>query len=326
MANNTNYTVRAEQLTEGSQILVSGKLSFSRLARAIDGDALVEHIARARARGQKHPTTKPHTTVTITDAQVLPAVAGQHTLEEQFVFEHFYTVGQGENAGKTAYGIDNLGTKLPNYFAKQADGTYTQVKLERDLAVGLDVLLVLNVFKSANFDNRGIGIAEIYIQEPIRYYGGGSIDRNALAARGIVVVGAVQTVDSDDLPPIDAPVDVNQDAYVAPPTSIGAPAVIPAPAPAPIPVAAPVQTAPALPVVPQPVQPAAPVAAPAPAQPAVAAETQAEKIARLEAELAARRAANAATEGAGGGASAFDPVPSPSPWEAGVPAGISFPA
>lgn len=315
MANNNNYTVRAEQLTEGNQILVSGKLSFSRLARAIDGDALIEHIARARARGQKHPTTKPHTTVTITDAQVLPAVAGQHTLEEQFVFEHFYTVGQGENAGKTAYGIDNLGTKLPNYFAKQADGNYAQVKLERDLAVGLEVLLVLNVFKSANFDNRGIGVAEIYIQEPLRYYGGGSIDRNALAARGIVVVGAVQTVDSDDLPPIETPVDVNQDAYVVPPTSIGAPAVIPAP------VSTPVQAAPAAPVAPQVVR----TAPPAPAQPAAPSETQAEKIARLEAELAARRAANAATESAGGGASAFDPVPSTSPWEAGVPAGISFP-
>jgi hypothetical protein len=282
-----NRTVPAEALKEGSVILIKGKLAFSRLAQRIDGQALADSVARQRAQNVLYPTIVPYTTVTLTDVEVLFADPSAPTPEETFVLESTYLSKSGDNAGKTCYSIDNTGNSLPPVLELTGENnSYTQVILDKDLATGLDVKLVLNVFKPREHIKRGIGIAQVLVDEAIKYYASG-VDINALAARGIIVTGGIQAVP-------DAPA-------AAPAASAPNNTVIHdgLPMPGPAPVAQPVTAAVAAPAA---VAQAAPVA---PAAPAAEVETTEQKAARLEAELTALRAAQANS----GSASPFDDAP-----------------
>jgi len=301
-----NRTVPAERLKEGSVILVSGNLAFSRLAAPISGQALAESVARQKAQGRLYPTTAPHTTVTLTNARVIISdPSGVPTPEETFIQESLYTSKSGDNAGHIGYSIDNTGAILPTVLERNEDGTYSQVVLERDLAPGLNVTLVLNVFKPKGYEKRGIGIQQVLVNEPVKYYGGG-LDMAALAARGIVISGPVRTVNAEDAP---------QAAAAAAPAAatVGAPSLpgntviengLPLPGPAVAVAVAPVQP---------------PMQAQAPVQPGV--ESEAQKIARLEQELAATRAA---AVNSGTGNSPFDAAPGDSPWNQPAVPGIQF--
>ncbi|MDP9903179.1 hypothetical protein [Arthrobacter bambusae] len=302
-----NRTVPAERLKEGSVILVSGNLTFSRLAAPISGQALAESVARQKAQGRLYPTTAPHTTVTLTNARVIISdPSGVPTPEETFVQESLYTSKSGDNAGQIGYSIDNTGAILPTVLERNEDGTYSQIILERDLAPGLDVTLVLNVFKPKDYEKRGIGIQQVLVNEPVKFYGGG-LDMAALAARGIVISGPVRTVNAEDAP----------QAAVAHTATVGAPSLpgntviengLPLPGPT---VAASVAEVHAAPVTPVHVQ--------TPAQPGV--ESEAQKIARLEQELAATRAA---AVNSGTGNSPFDAAPGDSPWNQPPVPGIQY--
>lgn len=327
-----NRTVPAERLREGSIIVIKGKLAFSRLAKVIDGQALADSVARQRAQGRLYPTDKPHTTVSLVDVELLPENPAALTPEEIFVQESIYVSKQGENAGRTGYNIDNVGTSLPPVLELDpATGTYSQVEITSDLDTGLEVMLVLNVFKPKSYEKRGIGISQVLVNEPIRYYSGG-MSNQALAARGIVISGEVRPVTSPSAQPLGeaAPAGVPAGSVVTNGLTLPGPGTPVQPvqqyAPAP---AAPVQQ-----YAPAPVQPVQPVQqyAPAPAQPVqqyapAPVETDQQRSARLEAELAALRAAQAGS----GGASAFDPAPqeAPQPAAAGAspwdqPAGIRY--
>jgi hypothetical protein len=324
--------IPAERLREGQQIIVRGRVSFSRIAQVIDGPALQRSIEQARARGSLYPTTVPHTTINLVDAQVIPADPANATPEEQFVQEKIFPVKSGDNAGKQGFSIDNKSTFLPTVLELDPEnpGTYRQLILERDLASGMDVTLVLQVFKPKGYEKRGLGLQQVVLNEPVRYYASAGLDTSALAARGIVVNGPIKSVSAADAGSADTaaaaaafqaeadlsgfvPENTGVDASGLPVPMPGAQGVVPVPSPAaqqfPLstPVAAPVATAP--------VAPAAPVQA-APAAPATAVETPEQQIARLQQELAEQRAA-AANQG---GASAFDAVPAaaagtPGPWD-----------
>lgn len=330
-------TVIAENLREGSLIVVHGKLSFSRLAHPIEGKALEASIDRQRKLGRKYPTLSPHTTVTLSEAQVLPNdPSGQMTPEEIFVYESFYTA----KSGAVTFSVDNVGTSLPPVLAKGDDGQYRQVELEGDLDTGLDVMVVLNVFKPKQYEKRGLGISQVFVNEPLRYYASTGIPRSLLERHGIVVSGEVRVpapaASSADTAPENGDVDAPSGTVVENGVALPGPGLVPsapvaaqpapvtqvtpttpvataaAPAPAtqvsttaPFPPAAPVQ-APA--AAQAPVAPAQPVAAPAPgAQPG---ETQEQYLMRLQSELNALRTAQNA---AGAGASPFDPAPAAAP-------------
>mgnify|MGYP001285168562 CR=1 FL=1 len=329
--------VPAERLREGSQILVRGKISFSRLARLIEGEALTKSIEQARARGALYPTTVPHTTINLVDAQVLPADPANPSPEEVFVHEKLmYAVKSGENAGKQAFGVDNKSAYLPTVLEQDPEnpGQYRQLILERDLATGLDVTVVLEVFKPAGYEKRGIGLQQVVLNEAPKYYSSG-VNTSALAARGIVVNGPIRTVAAPtDAAPSDTAAaaaafaaEADRAGFAVPANSAVSASGLPMPmpgaqgiAPAPtlaqqaFPVSAPAASAPvAAPAFPQ----AAPVAAPAaPAfpqatAPAAPMETAEQTIARLQAQIAERDAAQAAS----GGDSAFTPwdVPGQAP-------------
>lgn len=320
-------SIPAERLQEGAQILVRGKISFSRLASLVNGEALQRSIEQAKKRGALYPTTKPHTTVSLVDAVVLPANPAGFSQEEQYVQEKIYAVKSGDNAGRQGFNIDNVSTYLPTVLELDPEnaGTYRQLVLERGLASGLDVTLVIQVFKPAGFEKRGLGLQQVVLNEPVRYYTSG-VDSSALAARGIVVNGPIKSVIAADSPAVDStaaaaafaseadragfavPANTSADANGYPVPTPGAQGVVPAPTPA-------AQQFPLS--TPAPAAVAAPVAAPV-----TPVETQEQVIARLQQQLAEQQAAQAAP----GGGSAFDAAPvatpagQPGPWDAPAPA------
>lgn len=307
----TTTTPRADQLRSDQTIFVRGRISFSRLTKHIDGEELAKSIAAARARGSKYPTTKPHTTISLIDAAVVPANAQAPTLEEIFVQNRVYTVKSGDNAGKAGFSIDDKSPNLPPVFepipANEQDGSgsHRQLVLDRDLDSGLDVTLVLRTFTQGDYANKGLGLQQVILNEAPRYYGGGGIDNSALAAIGITISGPVQRVapntaeaaptsDGNDLPQGTV---VTDEGYALPgPGAFAQPAPVQQAAPQP----APVQQA-------TPAAPAAPAAQPT--------------VAELQAQLAALQAAQQPAATPQGG-SAFDA--GDNPWGESAGPGIGF--
>lgn len=334
--------ISAENLRPGQTIFVDGFISFSRLARAIEGAELARRTAESKSL---YPTLEPHTTISLVDAVVVYADPNNPTDEELFVAKGVYTSAKGANAGRTAYSIDNKGTNLPAVFqpnevAPGETQTHSQLILKSDLATGLKVTLVLNTFDSKH-PKKGVGLQQVILHEPAKYYSAGG-NTAALSARGIIITGDVKRVTSTDAAAAGAqagPAETGDSAgYPAntdPATGLplpGNPEALGLPAPAAVAqVVVPVAAAQ---VAPTPVAVPAPVVAPAPvAAPAAPVETEAQELARLRAaaaapvesaadELARLRAA------ATGSNSAFT-APVENPWSetaapAAAPQGIAY--
>ncbi|NEA19754.1 hypothetical protein [Streptomyces halstedii] len=294
-----NYSISAGQIAEGKNVFIRGKLGFAVLARLIEGAELVASDQRKTNNGMS-PVGRPHTTATITHAEVQFSDPNNPTLEEQFVSERRYDSPKRPETGPN-YSIDSKGsTTLPVIAipSLKGDGTYDQDESGQELAQGLDVTLVLRTYKPKNFNNRGLALEQVIVHETPRYYSAGGIDQAELAARGIVLNGTPRPVQVALAPAATVPVATEVEDGLS----------FPAPQPTSAPVAMaeqdPVQGALAT---------AAGVPAPvtAPAQP----ETLEEKLARLESE-------NASLKNAG------SPV-GPGPWDGSGPeqqAGISYQA
>lgn len=298
--------IAAESLRPGEQILLQGTLTFGKLAEQYTGEALTRRIAQQKQNGSYYPTEVPHTTVNIADAKILFADAANPTLEEQFVQSKTYAIKSGENQGKIGFGMDDKSKNLPPVFQKNAEGKFEQVKLDRELASGLDVILVVETYAPKGYAKKGLGLRQVLVNEEIRYFGGGA-STEALAERGIVFAAPIEQIPAsagasapaasatqgqyDEGLPANTQIDP-QSGFAMP-----SPGVAPA-APAPEP--APVATTTVAPI-PEP----APVAAPAPVE-------------DKDAQIAALQAALAAKNETPQGQSAFDAAPAaaaqPSPW------------
>ena len=182
----STYSVSASQLAEGTSVFVRGKLAYARLTRPIAGDELAASDQRKVQNGMS-PVGKPHTTATITQAEVQYADPSDPTVEEQFVAERRYTSKKKPETGLN-YSIDSKGTNLPIIAipAKAGDGTFDQDNTGQELAQDLDVTLVLRVYKPKNFNNRGLALDEVIVHEPPRYFNTSAVGADELAARGIV--------------------------------------------------------------------------------------------------------------------------------------------
>lgn len=278
-------TIKAENLRINQTVLVTGVTAFSRVASLIVEPELSRRVRQSRERGSLYPTTVPHTTISITDAQVSPA-GDTLTDEEQFVAEKCFVSKSGENMGKTGFSIDDKSSYLPIVFAPDPDnpGSHRQVVLPNDLAAGLKVTLVLGTFQSGDYAKKGLGLQQIILHEEPRYYVQG-IDTDALAARGIIITGPVQPVPGTGIAPEGAELPANTQAD--PESGLPMPG------------------------------PGSRRAAPgAPAQPGPQVLTKEQQIARLKAEIVAE-------QNAGQGRSAFDGQSQEDidPWAGGEAAG-----
>lgn len=286
-----NYSVQAEQLTEGTSVFIRGKLAFARLTRLIEGEELAR-VNQRKVQNGMSPVNQPHTTATITEAEVTYADPANPTLEEQFVAERRYTSKKNPDSGAN-YSIDSKGNNLPIIAipSEKNDGTYDQDTSGRELDRGLDVTLVLRVYKPKNYAKRGLSLDQVIVHETPRYYGGGGVNAEDLKARGIVFNSPPRAVPASEASPVGAAPGVEaadngveDDMSFPTPQPVAAPQAQAQPAPAPAPAAAPAE------------------------------ETAEEKLKRLEAE-------NAALKNAG---SAVGAPASATPWNDAQQGGITY--
>ncbi|QNE18108.1 hypothetical protein F1D05_09680 [Kribbella qitaiheensis] len=192
-----NYSVSANQLSEGELVLIRGKLSFSRLTRLIDGDALERSDARKVQSGAL-AVGKPHTTATITEAEVICKDPASPSTEERYVAERRFVSTKHPETGAN-YSLDSKGNSLPGIAVPGEDGTVVPDTSGRELAQGLDVTLVLRVYKPKGYSNRGLSLDQVIVNEPVRYYVGNT-NTTELAARGIVFGAPPQNVQASAAP------------------------------------------------------------------------------------------------------------------------------
>lgn len=176
-----NYQINVNQLPVGAQIYVEGEVSFSRIARHIEGDELTKDMQRRQQRGMT-PITQPYTSITVQNAKIREITPGQLSVAEQYIQERFYTSSnQGAN-GTKYYSSVNKSPFLPNVSQYNPnDNSAAQVNLNgNELASGLKVILCLSVYKPKNYHNNGVGLDGIIVMEPIRYYTAQNQDLSAL--------------------------------------------------------------------------------------------------------------------------------------------------
>lgn len=253
-------TIKTNQLRPQETFMVRGRVSFCRVAKHIEGEALKRDIENRKRLG-RNAIERPYTTLTIYDAQVVPKNPSQLTMEEQYANEAMFKSSSAQNTGMCFTGV-NKSRRLPwvgileGCTVKQLDG------IPSELAIGMDVTLVMRVFSAPQ--NNGVSLDGVICNEPIRYFSG--VD---LTGYGLTFESAPGHV-SEDADPAPAPgPDMGQP--VAPP--VGDPYSAQ-------PAAAPVAPAPGAPQVPYPagMQPPAPgpytqgqpAAQPAPPPPAPA--------------------------------------------------------
>src|SRR5699024_2966133 len=182
--------IKAHQLTEGQTVVLRGKLEYSRLMSMIDGEELQRRIAQQRQLGSMYITDKPHTTVTLRGVQVIYSDPNNPTVEEQYVAQKCYNSKKHPDKG-LMFNLDNKSPFLPPVWvpANPANLTEGYVQLtdpEGELDSGLDISLILTTFKAGNNANLGLGLDSVVVNEEPRYYSNNRVDRDKLAALGIV--------------------------------------------------------------------------------------------------------------------------------------------
>ena len=181
-----NRTVSESQLTVNTYVLVRGNIEFARLLNKIEGDELVKDQRRKMQMGMS-PIDKPYTTVTLTNARIVPIKPGFKSPEETFVEERFYKRAGDPADAPFHYTINNK-SPYPNLFYQAEPGKNTegtQIYPEAELANGLDVILILRIFQATNFARKSVTLHSIMLQEPVRYYVGNNT--KALEAAGIIL-------------------------------------------------------------------------------------------------------------------------------------------
>lgn len=166
----SNRTITTNQLTPGRIFLVRGKVGFSRLTSRIEGEELQQDIQRRRSKGWL-PIEKPYTTITINQAEVIVKDRNNIQPEEQYAIESLYTSSSQRGQGGYSYTANNKGTRALPYIAVTragAQGVVDQIQPEGELANGLDVTLVMRVFKGK--PNMGVSLDGVIVNEPIRYF------------------------------------------------------------------------------------------------------------------------------------------------------------
>ena len=291
-----NYQVTATQLTPNTTVHIKGKLAYSRLAKLVDGEDLAKADAQ-RIKNGMNAVGRAHTSVNLSDAEVVFADPANPTPEEIFVSERRYTSTKHPEHGQ-CYGLDNKSTNLPIVGINNEAGEVEQIVLDADLAAGLEVTLVLRVYKPKGYANCGLSLDLVLLHEPVRYYNPG-VNTGELAARGIVFAAPPKQISGEGAAAAGAPGASDGSVGTNLPANTDAATGLPAAAPAAQPVAQPAQTQ------------AAPAAQPAAQPQAAPVETPEQELARLRQQVASRDAADANS----GGNSAFGATPAhEDPW------------
>lgn len=264
----SNPKISADMLKPNTIIFVEGDVTFSRITRFVEGKELeAENHRRATLPKPMLPASRPYTTIAIANAKIVPMTPGQLTLEEQYVQSKFYVSKNDPNV--LCFSYENKSPYLPRVSQVQPNNpnAFDQIMPEGELANGLHVMLLMNIYQAKNFGKNALGLDQIVCKEPIRYYNGSSV-ADALAKRGMSYTPLTPEQDRAAVTPKRAPAEEPTAPTAAAPAGINynaAPAYTAAPTPAPTPVnytaaPAPAPAAPAAAAVPTPAPTPAPTA------------------------------------------------------------------
>lgn len=172
-------TINVNSLTVDSTYLVRGKSAFCRITRQTT-DAEREAANKTR----QHPIEKNYTTISIYDAQVLCKDPNKPSLEEQYAAEKLYRSSSPDQPGNNFTAM-NKSHNLPKVAVADPNNpnSYDEIIPEGELARGVDVTLVMRVFKGQG--NNGVSLDRVLVNEPIRYFGGSSSVDKSLSEMGI---------------------------------------------------------------------------------------------------------------------------------------------
>lgn len=221
-------TIHSSRLTPNTTYLVRGKVGFSRITRHTTD----EERAEANKR-RMHPMNNNYTSLTIYDAQVLCKDPSNPSIEEQYAAECLYKSSSPKYPGNNFSAINQtrnlplVGVLTPT---PESQNNYVETKLENELASGLDVTLVMRVYKGQG-SNNGVSLDRVLVNEPIKYYGGNAEVEKTLSNFGITFQAMApskkETTNNTTAPtqtestPVDTPVDtqVAQNAFAAAPST-----------------------------------------------------------------------------------------------------------
>lgn len=234
--------INRNQLKAGVYVWVKGQVTFSRITKFIEGEALQKENQRRANRGLI-PANRPYTTISISNAQIIPKNTSGLNMEEQYVQNKFYTKADAPNVFH--YAFENKSPYLPRVcvLKEGTKNSYVQINPEGELDNGLNVILIMETFASKQYGNTiGLGLNQIMVTEPIRYYSGASV-ANAMAERGMTYTPLTPEEDRKATGTGQASMDAQATqpqpmapAQAAPQTASAAPAMtVPTPAPAPVP-------------------------------------------------------------------------------------------
>jgi len=183
MSTTKTRTVPNETLRAGQVILVSGYLSYSRLATQVAGEELAIDMQR-RTQNNQIPIDRPYTTASIRNAAIIPANANGFTPEEMYVYESFYP---NKTTGEINYTAVNKGNSLPKIAQTDApmlvQGTSVkEIHIDKELASDLPVTLVLKTF-GGKLNKNGVALECVIVHGEVRYFG--NIEKT-LAERGLI--------------------------------------------------------------------------------------------------------------------------------------------
>lgn len=189
-------TIKAEALNTGDVIYVSGKVDFSHITRKyeVGTDEFNEANMRKKMNGAR-PAQKSYTSITITNPSIktkdpeafkyvgdeIVADTSKMTPLELYTYESMF---KSKAHGDWRLTNENKGNLPQVGIMNTQTRKVTLITPEGELARGLDVLLVFNVFSTK--EGKGVGLQAVLSRGPIRYYS--TNDTNAaLAGLGFTI-------------------------------------------------------------------------------------------------------------------------------------------
>ena len=165
-------SINTNQLTQNAIYLVRGKVGFSRITRHTT-DAEREAANKSR----RYPINRNYSYLSLYDATVLAKDPHNPSLEEQYAGECCYRSSSPAYPGLN-FNAMNKSDSLPSVAVMTGPNQYETIVPEGELEKGLDVTVVMRVFKSEGM-NAGVNFESVLVNEPIRYYAGGASARTA---------------------------------------------------------------------------------------------------------------------------------------------------
>lgn len=167
MARIEDYNVSAND-----QIVVRGKVAFSRVANMIDGEELQAKVKRDTDRGSKYPTNVPHTTISLYDVELEDRYKGT-PLANFYSKERLYKSQKGKHPGSWSLSLDSKSPTPPRIW-QVVDGEKTkQIEIDADFAEGQEVAIVISAYESKKYANMGSSFNDIIVPKDVKFYQGG---------------------------------------------------------------------------------------------------------------------------------------------------------